>query len=222
MEMGFFFLAIVIVVILILVGSWFEAERRRILGSWATSRGWIFLGTATDDMPDMQQRFDVLEQGRHRYAYNIAKGKWQDREAQAFDWHWVTGSGKQTTTHHMSAVLVRSCLPLKPLLIRPEGFMDTLADLVGFRDIDFESAEFSRRFFVKAEDRRWAYDVIQPATMEYLLAAPAFSLGMSGDWVLIWNGSQWDAAGRETALEHACAVLERMPAFLNRQQADRS
>jgi hypothetical protein len=222
MPAVFIILAIVVVLTIVIVGRWLAAERRRIVGLWASQRGWHFRDTDTDSMDDMQRDFSVLTTGRSRYALNIADGSWKERDARFFDWHWVTGNGKNTRVHHMSAVLVRSRLPLKPLLIRPENFLDTVADLVGFSDIDFESAEFSRRFFVKAEDRRWAYDVIQPATMDYLMMAPPYSLAMSTGWVLVWDGRRWDPPEMEPALAHACAVLDRMPDFLARQQAGRT
>lgn len=207
------------VVALILFARWSAAERRRKLEAWTAQRGWRFQGQDTDEMEVLQERFSALAVGSSRHGFNIATGLWRDRQAKTFDWHWVTGSGKHRHTHCMTVALVVSRLPLKPLLVRPEQMFDKLAELVGFNDIDFESAEFSRRFFVKAEDRRWAYDVIQPATMEYLLSAPAFSLAMSASGVLVWDERQWEPEELERALEHASAVLDRMPGFLAQQQA---
>ena len=57
-----------------------------------------------------------------------------------------------------------------PLLIRPEGIFDKIKSVIGFDDIDFESAEFSRKFYVKSTDKRFAYDVLHPRMMEFLLA----------------------------------------------------
>ncbi len=36
-------------------------------------------------------------------------------------------------------------------------------------DIDFESAKFSKRYFVRADDKQFAYEVITPQMMEFLL-----------------------------------------------------
>ena len=59
---------------------------------------------------------------------------------------------------------------LPDLFIRREGIFDSVKRAFGFDDIDFESAEFSKRFFVKSSDKRFAYDVIHPKMMEFLLA----------------------------------------------------
>jgi len=75
-----------------------------------------------------------------------------------------------TTTYQFSYLIVH--LPfasLPDLLIRPEGMSDKLAGAFGFDDIDFESAEFSRRFYVRSSDKRFSYDVVHPRMMEFLL-----------------------------------------------------
>jgi hypothetical protein len=48
------------------------------------------------------------------------------------------------------------------LLIRREDIGDKLIGGLGFDDIDFESEEFSRDFWVKSDNRRHAYGVIHP------------------------------------------------------------
>ena len=72
---------------------------------------------------------------------------------------------------------------MRSVSIRAEHWGDKLVQAIGFDDIDFESAEFSRKFFVKSPDKRWAYDVIHQETMDYLLQAPdaAVEFGGVGD-----------------------------------------
>ena len=62
-----------------------------------------------------------------------------------------------------------------------------MGEFFGFDDIDFESDEFSREFCVKAADRRWAFDVIHQATMEFLLAAPRFTIELAGPRVMAYR-----------------------------------
>ena len=47
------------------------------------------------------------------------------------------------------------------------------------KEIEFESTEFSKEFHVKSPDRRWAFDVLSQATMEFLLALPQVHPGIS-------------------------------------------
>jgi len=60
----------------------------------------------------------------------------------------------------LSALVIQSPLPLKLLYLRPENIFDRVTDFFGYDDIDFESVEYSRQFFVKAQDKRWAYDIL--------------------------------------------------------------
>ena len=83
-----------------------------------------------------------------------------------------TGKGTSTRTYRFSYLIIH--LPYRSvpdLLIRREGLFDKLAGVLGFDDIDFESAEFSRKFHVKGADKRFAYDVVHPRMMEFLMSS---------------------------------------------------
>ena len=56
------------------------------------------------------------------------------------------------------------------LFLRTEGLLDRIAGFIGFDDIDFESEEFSKRYFCKSDDRQFAYAVIHPQMMEWLMS----------------------------------------------------
>jgi hypothetical protein len=56
-----------------------------------------------------------------------------------------------------------------PFCLRRELPTDRAAAAAGFEDIDFESDEFSRKYYVTCKDRRFAFDVINARQMEMLL-----------------------------------------------------
>ncbi len=134
-------------------------------------------------------------------------GTWQGYRILGFDYHYQTYSysknGRQTHHHYFSAAILQSPVPLKPLFIRPEGFLDRVAEFLGFDDIDFESLEFSRRFYVKSPDRRWAYDVIHQRTMEFLLASPPFTVQFDRASVIVYRDRIFSPAEFEAAAEVA-------------------
>jgi hypothetical protein len=90
-------------------------------------------------------------------------------------------------------------------------------EAVGLDDIDFELAEFSRAFYVKAGDRKWAFDVFPQATMEYLLGAPRFTVEMGGPHVMVRKGSLHGPADHAAALAVAEGILDRLPGYLLRE-----
>src|SRR5690606_4766878 len=80
------------------------------------------------------------------------------------------------------------------LMIRAENLFDKIGAAMGFDDIDFESAEFSRKFMVKSSDKRFAYDVITPRMMEFLMASPKRSIDQQRGLICITNGvRRWKA-----------------------------
>jgi len=136
------------------------------------------------------------------------------------DYHYQTTSsdGKTTTTydHYFSYMLID--LPyhsLPDLRIRREGMFDHLASAFGFSDINFESAEFSKQFHVKSADKRFAYDVIYPAMMEFLLAEEPPTIEISGPQCCFTDGSStWSAAEFRDRVSWAAKFFELWPKHL--------
>ncbi len=199
-------------------------KRSELLRGWADHHGFHFVPEASGTDSTFDERFpsfECMRSGDRRYAFNIARGEKDERDLWAFDYHYRTKSSNskgQTQYHHhyFSAVIVTSGMALKPLLIRSESWWDKMTSAFGFDDIDFESAEFSRQFFVKAPDRKWAYDVIHQETMEYLLRAPRFSIQFAGPHAIIWRGKRFDPPDFEHAMSLVDGVLRRIPADIQR------
>ncbi|WP_425398265.1 hypothetical protein [Aeoliella sp.] len=188
-ELLFIVVPIIIVVFCLLAYySHLQAKKRReALAAWAQQRGWRFAPGHDSRWDRRYSQFSCFTQGHSRYAYNLLDGALQlggeSRPCTVGDYTYkvTSGSGKnrRTTTYSFSFLLVE--LPyvgLPQLAVRPEGFFDGLASLVGFDDIDFESEEFSRKFHVKSSDKRFAYDLLHPRMMEFMLASapPTFEI----------------------------------------------
>ncbi|MBU0595585.1 ABC transporter permease, partial [Candidatus Bipolaricaulota bacterium] len=109
---------------------------------------------------------------------------------------------------------------LQPLHIRPEGIFDKVTEFFGVDDIDFESAEFSRAFHVKAAEKRWAYDVLHVRTMEFLLGMPRLSIQFDEHDVLVWRNRRFKPEQFEEAIAVAEGILDRLPPYLIEQQAN--
>ena len=219
---------LIIIAVVVLIGGgiylslWLAAKRRKELSDWGAAHGLVFSQARDASIETRFAAFSCLHEGRHRYAYNVLSGSWAGRDFLGFDYHYETQShsnkGTQTQHHHFSAVVLGSPVPLKPLLVRPETPFDKLAGFFGFDDINFESAEFSRKFYVKAPDKKWAYDVIHQRTMEFLLGMPRFSLQLDGRSVIAWRHSTFKAADFEQAAALVAGILDRLPDYLVRDQ----
>jgi hypothetical protein len=132
------------------------------------------------------------------------------------DYHYATGSGKNRQHHNFSLVIVKSPVLLEPLFIRPENFLDKLAEFAGFNDIDFESAEFNKKFYVKAPNKKWAYDIISPNMMEFLMQSPVFSIQFDLLSVIVYRDRRFSTVDFEAAVDFINGVFERIPEYVIR------
>ncbi len=210
---------IILFVAAIVLTSLAGKKRREALGAWAAENGLSFTSDRDFGFDARFPAFGCLRQGERRYAYNILSGLWRHRPFTGFDYHYEIHShdskGRRQTHHHyFSAVVIGSDVPLKPLRIRPEGLFDKLAAAFGFDDIDFESAEFSRKFHVKATDRKYAFDVLHPRAIEFLLQSPVFSLEFDSKQVIAWRSKKFQPQEFEQAAAVADGLLDQLPPYL--------
>lgn len=218
---------IVLVVITIVVSMINAQKRRQEFLAWCAARKFM-----VDESKDygMESRFPelkCLQQGDSgsQYAFDRFNGDWKGRSVLGFNYHYETHStdskGNTTTNHHyFSVVTVQSSVPLKPLLVRPENLFDKFCTVFGAEDINFESAEFSRAFYVKAPDRKWAYDVIHARMMEYFLQAPRFYIEMQRDNIFAYRNSRFKLQDFDDAMYFLDGILDRLPDYLKKQQLE--
>lgn len=224
-----FFLFIPLVIFLAIWGAQQAKKRREAMAAWAQSRGLSFSPDKDRSFDERYPEFDCLRHGSNRYAHNIMSGVWEGRALVAFDYHYETHStdskgNRKTTHHHFSAVVLRANVPLKPLNIRPENFFDKIGSVFGYDDIDFESAEFSRRFSVRSPDRRWAYDVLHARAMQFMLEhGTSYSIEFDRQNVIAVRGSRTlDPQGFEHAVYLIDQLLDMLPDYVRQQQLSQS
>jgi hypothetical protein len=228
------FLIIGIIAIAIVFAAWFswkqERERTEAIGRVVGRLRWRFSGQQKDgDFSERHGQFECFQRGHSRYAHNQMEGSLEglgaSLNAEAGDYHYqiTRGSGKNrnTTTYRFSYLLI--ALPcgsrMPSLALRAEGLWDKLAGAVGFEDIDFESAEFSRRYHVSGSDRRFAYDLIHPRMIDWMLdeAPPQFEIS-HGVLLIVSNGAgeRWEPEEFQAAVDWAQAFFSHWPDYLVR------
>jgi hypothetical protein len=215
---GSYIIVAIALTALIAIGVWRIAKRRKEIEAWAAGKGLSFLAGRDHGFDERYRAFGCLRRGHGRYAYNIAEGERNGRRLTTFDYRYVTGSGKNRQTHHFSAVVLGSDVPLEPLAIRSENVFDRVTEFFGLDDIDFESAEFSREFHVKSPDKRWTYDVLHQRTMEHLLSMPRFSIEFDDRHVIAWRNRRFNVETFDSAIGVVEGILDRLPEYVVRQQ----
>jgi hypothetical protein len=209
----------------IVVGGYFAhraaVRRQEELRALAARLGWQYDPGKDSAHDDRYGHFSVFKQGGSRYAYNTLRGPLvvdgQTWRAQMGDYHYTTTShnGKTTTTqtHRFSYLIVTTPFVGTPeLTIRREHLFHKIGGFLGFDDIDFESAEFSGRFHVKSTDKRYAYDVVHPRMMEFLLNGdPPIIDVAAGEACFFRTGKTWSAAQFANVLSWSREFFELWP-----------
>ena len=215
-------IAVVIVVGFVIYYAYLlEKKRREEMAALAAELGWSFDPSKDRSHDDEYAHFEVFRNGHSRCAYNTLTGKLavDDRTYPAkmgdFTYKVTSSTGKstQTTTYRFSYLILH--LPyvnVPDLLIRREGMFDKLAGAFGFEDIDFESVEFSKRFFVKSPDKKFAYAVIDPRMMEFLLAEQAPTVDIEYGRCCLSDGKhKWSPLEFKAKLNWAGRFFNRWP-----------
>lgn len=166
-------------------------------------------------------RFDFLKelaQGDNRYAINVLSGTYQQYDVLAFDYHYETyyydKNGRHTEHHWFSFFILTLPVTFPDLTIRRENFFTKVAEVFGYQDIKFESAEFSKTFLVRSPDKKFAYDVCNAQMMEYLLANRDLSIEFENEVIALVCGSRLSVEQFELDLQRLVEIRTRLPEYL--------
>ncbi len=196
--------------------------RREALANLAREIGFDFDPSSDSSHDEEYAHFEIFRRGHSRSAYNTLTGALTAGEQSFpaktgdFTYKITTSNGKTTTTHTYRFSYLIVHLPWRggvpDLLIRPEGMFDKIAGVFGFDDIDFESAEFSRKFCVKSPDKKFAYDVCHPRMMEFLMETKPPAIDIEQNRACMSDGrSRWEPQEFKAMLGWTQAFFENWP-----------
>jgi hypothetical protein len=219
-AMPFIFMVVVVVII---IGAIFNsiAQRKRREGLLELAQR-LNLDFDGGENVEIESRFGFLKQlaqGENRYATNVLSGNYQQNEILAFDYHYETHSTdskghQQTQTHWFSFFILTLPAVFPDLTIRRENFFLKVAEVFGYQDIKFESAEFSKAFCVRSPDRKFAYDVCNAKMMEYLLANRDLSIEIENEVTALAFNTRLAVEQFEMNLQRLVEIRSRMPEYL--------
>lgn len=167
-------------------------------------------------------RFAPFHRGHSRRAYHTLQGSvellGQRCELWAGEWLYKethgTGKDRRTTTYRFSYLVCGLPVSVPTVALRREGLLDKFAAAIGFDDLDFESAEFSARYHVKTDARKFAYALLDARMMEFLLAANPPPFQLDGDALFVHDGGTWTAPQVEEYVRFVPEFVGRWPAHV--------
>lgn len=186
-----------------------------------TKRGWRY--QAQDQSLVSRWELGPFDTGRSRTAHHVVSGEHQGRSFVAFEYSYKVSSGvgssRSTTTYTYSVCALALPVALPLLVVEPEGWLLRIADSLGILSvIDVESAEFNRAFSVRAQDRKFASDVLHPRHLEVLLQDPRMGWWIEGASILTSEDEPLDLQAVSHRLEHLTSVVKQIPAFVWRDR----
>lgn len=217
MDQGWLIALIALAAIGIFVGSWYYAKKRReAFAAFAASHGLEYL--RKDPFGLVTLPFALFTKGDGRGIENVLAGDWRGNPMKAFDyWYYeesTDSDGNRTKTYYRYTCclldLPEAAFP--PLAITRENVFTRLADGLGFRDIEFESPDFNKRFQVKARERKFAYAFIDARMMKWLLALPGREeFEIAGTWLLAFDKGRRKPVEFAPVIDMALAFREQVP-----------
>ncbi len=218
----FIALGVGVVVAVAVISHHLEKKRREALAAWAAAHGYSF---SPDKRSSGFPHVDLFSTGHSRwgryfFGKTIPEGvPGLDRaDLSVFEYHYAitTGSGKnrRTTHHYFTCAVAEPGLDLGRVHIRPEGFFDKIAQAIGFDDIDFEDGEFSRKFVVKAKDRKRAYDLLDRRMMEFLKSRTGWKVETLGREMLAYRSGRLKPETVPAAADFVEGFLAQIPRVL--------
>jgi hypothetical protein len=191
-------------------------ERQEKAGKYARAaaeNGWAYSGR--DD--SLADRFDgpPFGQGHSRVADHVFTGEHRGRPFTAFEYRYETGGGDSGSRSYVFMVgVVPLPGPTPRLQVAPETWRTKALGYVGMRDLQLESEEFNELFRVDTDDERFAYAILHPRMMRWLIDSPRTeytSVRFERGHLLAWHESAIEAADVAWLLGHLCDILERVP-----------
>ena len=215
------FIVVAVVVIIVAAGIYnmiAQRKRREGLFELATRLNLDFDGGRDVGIPDRFGFLKQLAQGSDHYATNVLSGKYDQDQVLAFDYHFATyytdKNGTHKQDHWFSFFILMLPAEFPELTIRPENFLTRVAEVFGYQDIAFESAEFSKAFNVRSPDKKFAYDVCNAKMMEYLLAHRDLSIGIENDVLALAFNTRLSVEQTEVNLRRLIEIRSLLPQYL--------
>lgn len=202
---------------IVAVGVWiFDAVRahrhRGEYAEFALLHGWEYVARTRE----YNRRFTSAPfgVGDNLHQTAVLRGSLGGIDCATFTHHYETGDDAGEKRKYVSQVtLVELPVNLPRLELIPESLVQRAAKVVGAMDIDFESAEFNRRWRVRAAERRYAHDVLDPRMLERLIQpdAQGAMIRIEGGAVMTWQAGRLGLDGLAARLGVLTAVARRIP-----------
>lgn len=194
-------------------------KRRAAFQAFVAQRGWNY-AERDDKLVGLSAR-DPFGEGFGRRAEHVITGQFRGRPMVAFEYIYKTeegsGDNRRTVTHHYTVVNVKTPADRPLLQVGREGIGSKILGAVGKKDLQLESEEFNKRFHIKCENDKFAYDVLHPRTMQWMLEDPRFQdqpFRFERNNLMCFRKGKLETEAIDGYANYLCDIVERVPEFV--------
>ena len=168
-----------------------EKERREAFAQAALRLGMRFELRA-NALIEEYGALPLFGRGHSRHVTNVVRDGGSDRPAAVFDYQYTVGGGKHSSTHRQTVAVFRfPGMSLPNFTLEPEGALQKLGELFGYRDVDFEHQPgFSEVYFLRGRDEQAMRRLFQPALLAHLQQKPGWHIEGYADQLVVYRAGQ--------------------------------
>ncbi|TCP50831.1 hypothetical protein EV191_10795 [Tamaricihabitans halophyticus] len=157
---------------------------------------------------DEDERRRQREREHRRHPLNLPSvlgGRRRESDHKHSEWRY----------YHVYAVSLPATRPF--LEVSKEGLFRGVLDAVGIRDLQLESEEFNKTYKLKTDNNKFAYDILHPRMMEWMLndgRVKKFGFTYQGNEIWTYRQGRFKLEDTTDYLDYLHRILERAPSFV--------
>lgn len=206
----------IVVIILLIVMHFRRSKNKPLTGpDVALKLGLSFDPLQSKNLLSRYSFINRTQYGKKKHTHNVLTGRYRQQSVEIFDLRYeACGMEKSSPSDYYSFYTLRLPHSFPEVTIYKEGLVSKLYQAMGHNDIDFESHEFSRKFRVRSDDPKFAYDFCNARMIEFLLKNSDFGIELDRDILCISFEKPLNFEEVEGNLNRLLKIRSLMPNYL--------
>jgi len=207
---------LIVLVVVVLYQKKKDRERTEAMRAAANFLKWNFADVAPWNMIANLDNFTLFNQGHGKQIKNFMYGEANGVKAAMFDYVYVTGSGKNRTTHFQTVTYLESANLRAPYFsLRPEGFFTKLLTAFGYQDIDFgQRPEFSKKYLLRGQEEMAIRQTFNDQLLSFFETYQGTSVDAGNNQLFVFRaGHRCGAEEVQNQLALALNILNLLPRY---------
>lgn len=217
MNFALLFVLVAVLVVAVVVFAFIATKKRRErTAAFAAARGLRY-----EQRNDSYVGLDwgaPFARGHSRHADYVLSGTLKGRPVLCFEYQFTETSGagdnRSSTTYRYSVFSTAVHRSLPRLGVGREGLGSKIAKMVGVKDIELESEEFNKTFKVDCKVPKFAYDVLHPRMMEWMLQTDAPGFRVVDNNFIVIRGGRLDLESVDGTFAYLDSIILQVPQFV--------